>query len=225
MNIAICLFGDGSKYKDIRNLLNPLGNKYYLFAHTYSEFDSRGFVATVVDMPYIIKNNEYYADLNVNNIPKCTIEINAVHNRPGEYTDITNSMMKVNNLKKKYELRHDMIFDIVVNINFNVDCQFDIFNSIANIDIHNYPSSAFGDYTLGYADYKTPRFDTDFCFGSSLVMDMINNFHRYYNNGMLYQILKSDYYDAAYKNMHYKALVWKWLAIKNIVPISHSSIL
>jgi hypothetical protein len=221
MNIAICLFGVGFDYKDIRHLLYPTSNNYYLFAHTYGEFNSDGFVSTIVDSPYVLENNEYHNDLNVNNIPIGLTETNAVHNRPGKYTDITNSMMKVNTLKKEYELQHDMVFDIVVNVKAGIDYhQYNLFNSIANIDIDNYSTSVFGEYMVGYSDYNTPRFNTDFCFGSSLVMDIINNFHRYYNNGILYQILKSDYYDNAYKNMHYKALVWKWLAIKNIMPMN-----
>jgi hypothetical protein len=218
MNIAICLFGNGSNYKEIGNLLNHAVNKYYLFAHTYSEFNNNGFISTIIDTPYVIKNNEYYTDLSVNNVPNCLTETNAIHNRPGKYTDITNSMMKVNTLKKKYEIDYDMVFDIVVNVNFSIDYQVELFNTIENIDIDNYPNSVFGNYNVEYSDYKTPRFNTDFCFGSSLSMDIVNNFHRYYNNGDLYQILKSNYADNAYKNIHYKALIWKWLTIKNIIP-------
>ena len=116
MNIAICLFGDGSDYRYIRNLLLPTANNYYLFAYTYGEFNSNGFVSTMVDSPYVIENNEYYTDLNVSNIPIGLTQTNAVRNRPGKYTDITNGMMKVNTLKKEYELYHDMVFDIVVNV-------------------------------------------------------------------------------------------------------------
>ena len=191
MNIAICLFDNGSD-KNIENLLYPMVNKFHLFAHSYSKFNSNGYTSTIIDDPYIIKNDEYYTDLNVKNIPNSLTEINAVHNRPGKYTDITNSMMKVNNLKKQYELAHNMIFDIVVNINFNIDYPYKLFDFIATIDIDNYPNSVFGDYKLDYSDYKTPRFNTDCCFGSSLTMDIINNFHRYYYNGMLYQILKAN---------------------------------
>jgi len=220
MNIAICLFGNGFNYKDMRNLLYPKVSNYCLFAHSYTEFNNDGFTSTIIDTPYVIKDNEYYTDLNIklNAVPSCLTEVTAIHNRPDKYTDITNSMMKVNTLKRKYEIDHDIVFNIVVNINFSVDCQGELFNTITNIGIDNYPNSVFGKYSVEYSDYKTPRFNTDFCFGSSLTMDVVNNFHRYYSNGALYQILKSDYYDSAYKNMHYKALVWKWLAIKNIIP-------
>lgn len=221
MNIAICLFGDGSDYRDIRNLLLPTANNYYLFAYTYGEFNSNGFVSTIVDSPYVIENNEYFTDLNVSNIPIGLTQTNAVRNRPGKYTDITNGMMKVNTLKKEYELYHDMVFDIVVNVKTGTDYyQTKLFERIINIDIDNYHTCVFGDYSAGYTDYNTPRFNTDFCFGPSLVMDIVNNFHRYYHNGKLYQMLNSDFYDPAYKNMHYKALVWKWLAIKNVTPMN-----
>jgi len=40
MNIAICLFGNGFNYKDMRNLLYPKVSNYCLFAHSYTEFNN-----------------------------------------------------------------------------------------------------------------------------------------------------------------------------------------
>lgn len=219
MKIAICLFGELNDYKKVKEFFSSDKHEFFYFAHSYSNFTDRDFTSISIDDPYIVQDTNYFTDLGVDNIAQCTLESQAIYNRPGKYTDITNSMMQANILKTKYEFQNDMIFDVVVNSRFNLNHKDTQFDNIIKNDMHNYPTCIFGNYRVNYVNYRTSEFNCDFCFGSSLTMDIANNFHRYYNNGVIYKILNSDYYDPAYKTMHYKTLFWKWINMKNITPM------
>jgi len=219
MKIAICLFGDLTDYGKVKEFFSSDKHEFFYFAHSYSSFIDNEFTSISIDDPYMVQDTSYFTDLGVDNIAQCTLESQAIYNRPGQYTDITNSMMQANILKTKYEFENDMIFDVVVNSRFNLNHKDARFDNIIKNDMHNYPTCIFGNYRVNYVNYRTSEFNCDFCFGSSLTMDIANNFHRYYNNGVIYKILNSDYYDPAYKTMHYKTLFWKWINMKNITPM------
>jgi hypothetical protein len=219
MKIAICLFGDLTDYRKVKEFFSSDKHKFFYFAHSYSSFTDSDFTNISIDDPYILQDTSYFTDLGVDNIARCTLESQAIYNRPGQCTDITNSMMQANILKTKYEFENDMIFDVVVNSRFNLNHNSIRFDNIIKNNMHNYPTCIFGNYRVNYTNYRTSEFNCDFCFGSSLTMDIANNFHRYYNNGAIYKILNSNYYDPAYKTMHYKTLFWKWINMKNITPM------
>lgn len=219
MKIAICLFGDLTDYRKVKEFFFSDQHEFFYFAHSYSSFTDVDFTSISIDDIYVVQDPSYFTDVGVNNIARCPVELQAIRNRPGQYTDITNSMMQANILKTKYEFENDMTFDVVVNSRFNLNHNGIQFDSVLKDDMHNYPTCIFGKYQVNYTDFRSTEFDSDFCFGSSLTMDIANNFHRYYANGVLYKILNSDYYDPAYKMMHYKTLFWKWINMKNITPM------
>lgn len=220
MKIAVCLFGTPPVHQSsIKSFFYSADHEYYLFAHSPNTLSIE--VTSVLISPhYKIDSDEYLSDSIIVPVVSCPAQTIAKYNRPIQNTHITNSMMLANNLKKEYELKNNIIFDMVVNFNFTNSLGSNTFDDFIENYIHEYPTCIFGNYQVSHRDYRTVKFNSDFCFGSSSTMNIVNDFHRYYSTGKLYKLLKADYYDSAYKNLHYKALMWKWLAIKNITPMS-----
>ncbi len=128
------------------------------------------------------------------------------------------SSMLSNHYKYQYEQDNDTHFDVVVH---------------ARLDVCYTPMTSINDYLPGIIqphalycntnyfkkEYMLPAFNDVFYFGSSDVMDIIDSFYRIYHNGNFYKMLGCDYFDGAYKATGPGALLYKWMTIKNILPI------
>jgi hypothetical protein len=136
---------------------------------------------------------------------------------PIVWNSMSYSAMMSNFQKQQFENKNDIKFDIVVKL--RLDQAFD-----PNFHLTHYIKTPFRDDVL-YCEEMLFKKEflqqsvNDVCyFGSSRVMDIVENFYRVYHNGRFFDLIGANYFDGAFKNVGYGVLLYKWLTIKNIYP-------
>lgn len=137
---------------------------------------------------------------------------------PTTWTSPFYSAMMSNHYKYSYEQDNDMSFDLVVHARYDV-C-YEPSSLLTTYLPHEANPQALYCFTHYFEkEYMMPCINDVFYFGSSNAMDLVESFYRVYHNGDLYKLLQCDYFDGGYKTVGPGVLLYKWLGIKNILPI------
>lgn len=129
------------------------------------------------------------------------------------------SSMMSNHYKYQYEHDNDIHFDVVIRARLDV-CYTPKRTINHYLDKTLQPHGLYCSTHYFKKEYMLPCINDVFYFGSSDVMDIIDSFYRVYHNGDFFKMLNCDYYDGGYKSIGPGALLYKWLTMKNILPIN-----
>ncbi len=209
-NIAVCFSGEPRTYnlcaQSINNFFNIPNVNVKYFAHVWNsnsyktptssgiEFDSEEY-----DIDFIRSDiTKFY------NFEKLEVE-NKFPNRPDNpWDNLFYSDAKSNLLKKQYEEKHNIIFDVVVKCRF--DLAFLPGENLLNIIKKNHWSihekTIYSEIFLMTPEFFIPNIDDVFYYGSSMTMDIVQSNMPYIANdfyGNLYDISETlnPYYNIA----------------------------
>jgi hypothetical protein len=139
------------------------------------------------------------------------------YKKPWTWNSMSYSSMMSNFLKQEYEIDHSVKFDLVVSTRF--DCCLS-----PNYRLVHYMPPIIEEYNLYTEVTHNPHefmqrtVNDVFYMGTSLTMDIIENFYRVYYSGAFFDMHEAGYYDGALKNVGYGVLLYKWAVMKNIHP-------
>jgi hypothetical protein len=245
MKIAICLHGESRTWEkclpSLDKFFKESGYEIYYFGHTWTintwkrtdgSTDNIILDTVALDAEMLLtglRDALPFADLKVDssNAPLVNTFIQVcdssgphadrINNYPNawNWAPMSYSTMYCNHLKRKYEMEHNMIFDAVVSTRFDVcfNPATDFRNNLPHLISENTI------YTLSsifYTEFMQHAIDDVFYFGSSSTIDTIDSFYRIYQPGHFFTMLRTNYYDSAYKNVGYGVLLYKWATMKNI---------
>jgi len=226
MKVAICLSGESRTYRavseNIKNFFSESEFEFTYFGHTWTtnswkEFHPDGY--HYYDMEHL-DISELHKDLS-KEFPFAKLQISNPRPKPEvqyiTWHSMSYSCMMANHLKQQYELKNDMKFDLVVHCRYD-ECMFPGHKFSIHVPSSLNDSMLYSHITVFSKEYRQHNINDVFYFGSSKVMDIIQNFYRVYHNGNFFKLTNTRDCDFMYKNVGYGVLLYKWATMKNIYP-------
>ena len=166
---------------------------------------------------YVSKN--YLMDPNMNiNIPRAKA---ANMRKPTGWSYMSYSKMKANSLKTKYELENEMQFDVVVSARYDVcyppGSKFDHLLQYHGVLL---PIAVYGETNYYPNEFFLPHINELLYFGNSRVMNIVDEFYRYYSSGKFWEMTNEQFNDCSLKFCGYGPNLYRWLTIKNVLMVS-----
>lgn len=224
MKVAICLSGESRTYqaaaKNIRNFFSESKFDFTYFGHTWSAnswklFDENNFQYYEIEQLDI---SELSTGLN-KEFPFEKLKISQPLPRPENplipWYPMSYSGMMANYLKQQYELEKDMKFDLVVHYRYD-ECMYPTHKFSRYVPDSIRDTFLYSQISLFTKEYRQHNVNDIFYFGSSKVMDIIQNFYRVYHNGNFFNLVNSNECDRMYQYVGYGVLLYKWATLKNI---------
>ena len=246
MKIAVCFSGESRTWKNALASIKDFysgDHKFYFFGHVWANNTWGNHPA--FPEPEILDPKELEEELRANiRFAKLVVE---PHKAVSDYSEYEQyiwpeeeifgkklalnttvpitwrspfySMMRSNHYKYLCEQNNNMHFDVVVRARLDVCYQpgskLDQFlPSVIQ------PHAVYCNTNYFKHEYMMPAINDVFYFGSSDTMDLIDSFYRVYHNGDFFKMLDCDYFDGGYKTVGPGVLLYKWLGMKNILPIN-----
>jgi hypothetical protein len=177
MKIAICISGYLRTFKDCYlNILDNViqGHDYDLFIHTYDKLgNSQGFQFEIdvnkdIDLEYL-KNLKNLKGLVVEKYDDIKYlfenKIKLLYHDPNRFLSMLYKIYQCNELKKKYEIDNDFIYDLVVRTRGDLIFSNKINLNVKNININSYAWNGISEFENSYL------YNDQFAIGSSEIMD------------------------------------------------------
>jgi len=220
-NVAVCLSGQSRTFVHCHKSINDFfssnrGNKFFFFGHTWD------------NNTYKIKNDDEFSyeeeKLNVAGLRaellECfNFEKLVVEEQKNfiEWDNILYSVMRSNFLKQQYEAENNMMFDLVIKARFDVCYEpGDKFENMFTSTIEE--KSLYSKFGIMNCEFALPNPDDVMYFGSSLTMDLIDSFFNC-SGEKFGTMVGSNYDNLAFRRVGMGVLLYKWMTIKNILPI------
>lgn len=161
--------------------------------------------------------NLIYPDLNI-----------AIHRanmanmqKPFGWSQLSYTKMRANALKTKYELANEMQFDVVVSARYDVcyppEAKFD---HLLNYHGKLLPIAVYGETNYYPNELFLPHINELLYFGNSRVMNIVDDFYRYYASGKFWEMTNEPFTDSSLKFCGYGPNLYRWLTMKNILMVS-----
>lgn len=151
-------------------------------------------------------------------VAKFDKETSANQRKPVVWSHMSYSKMRANSLKTRYELENEMQFDVVVSARFDTcyypDAKFDHWLQPYGTIL---PTAIYGETHYFPNEYFLPHINDVIYFGNSRIMNVVDDFYRYFVSGKFWEMLDENYTDCALKSCGYNVNLYKWLTIKNIL--------
>tara|TARA_R110000868_G_scaffold8320_5_gene43524 strand:- start:820 stop:1671 length:852 start_codon:yes stop_codon:yes gene_type:complete len=246
--IAVCFVGQSRTFRECAESINhfysstPAHNiQYTFFGHTWDRNDYK--VLNHVGGPYgppetaKAAGNPYSTYQHVVkdiHIPSLTTELHsrfhfadlvvekAMEEEPFGWASIFYSTMRSNLLKQRYELQHNMMFDLVIKARYDVcypeklrfeDCWKG--KPIEEKRLYSY---------LGFmnSEFYLPNInDVHYC-GTSLTMDLVDSMYHSLLNKSFAKLAHIDpECNPTFDHVGPGAMIYKWATLKNIMMTHH----
>jgi hypothetical protein len=157
--------------------------------------------------------------------PNLNIDINrakqANMRKPSGWSHLSYTKMRANALKTKYELENEMQFDVVVSARYDVcyppESKFDQL-----LEYHGklLPIAVYGETNYYPNEFFLPHINELLYFGNSRVMNIVDEFHRYYASGKFWEMSNEQFTDSSLKFCGYGPNLYRWLTMKNVLMVS-----
>jgi len=151
-------------------------------------------------------------------VAKFDKENSANQRKPVVWSHMSYSKMRANSLKTQYELENEIQFDVVVSARFDVcyppDLKFDHWLQQHGTIL---PTAIYGETHYFPNEYFLPHINDVIYVGNSRIMNVVDDFYRYFVSGKFWEMLDENYTDCALKSCGYNVNLYKWLTIKNIL--------
>lgn len=220
--VAVCLSGEPRTYRHCaesikKHYSSSRGNEFFFFGHTwsgnsYKRFQPSGFYVyefTKEDKNQIsqeLKNHFNFADL----------EVEDQFIQDG-LTSWFYSMMKANFLKQQYEVKHNMMFDLVIHSRYDLVFPPGLLfeEGMPSVIEEKTLYSHFGFYR---PEFFLPNPDAVHYAGTSMTMDIVENFYNVWANGAFEKMQRSGYPDNVnWRKSGPGVLLHKWATLRNIL--------
>lgn len=164
-------------------------------------------------------SKNYLMDPNMNiNIPKAKA---ANMRKPTGWSYLSYTKMRANALKTKYELENEMQFDVVVSARYDVcyppGSKFDHLLQYHGVLL---PIAVYGETNYYPNEFFLPHINELLYFGNSRVMNIVDEFYRYYSSGKFWEMTNEQFNDCSLKFCGYGPNLYRWLTIKNVLMVS-----
>lgn len=225
-NVAVCFSGESRTFvqcaesiKRFFNNENPFGNKYYFFGHTWDANNYKAWpspnVSKQLDTEELDKKK--LLDDLTSLLPFKQLEVEDQFIKTNYCLSTLYSRLKANYLKQRYEIKNNMMFDLVIKTRF---------------DLCYKPNQIFENYFLGLIEEKTlyssygfmrnefylPNPDEVFYFGSSLTMDIIEDLYNSFQFGGFNIINKTGGEpNKVWNKVGPGALIHRWASLRNVL--------
>jgi hypothetical protein len=220
--IAVCFSGQSRTYEHCHESIKDYfsgrnGNKYHFFGHTWNTNTYKVKTeAGIVIQEENVNSNEVYDNLN-KFYPFEDLEVEEWVYRPGPWASMLYSLMKVNFQKQLWEVRNNMMFDLVIRCRYDLcfkpgkkfEDEFDKLIEEKTL----YTSYGFMNY-----EFRLPNPDDVFYFGSSHTMDLIDTLYNSTSTKTFQKIMDVDDSNPSYNHVGPGILIHKWATLKNILP-------
>ena len=248
MKIAVCFSGEPRTWKAATESIKAFysgDHEFYLFGHIWSNNTPGNHIIDVVpdalDPILLEKELRNAFEFTTLNIEPHKISPNIDNHKQHEFGEtITGkqhvmnikipitwcspfySAMMSNHYKYAYEQANDMSFDLVIRARLDV-CYTPGTTINSYLPLSVLPHALYCNLSSFKREYMSPAINDTFYFGSSHNMDIVDSFYRTYHSGEFFKMIHADdYFDAAYKSVGPGVFLYKWLTIKNILPV-HSN--
>ena len=174
----------------------------------------------------LVEDKKIVSDIcNFSNIPmnpemvsKFGRENAANQKKPIAWSHMSYSKMRANSLKTQYELENEMQFDVVVSARFDVCYPTEAkFDQLLQYQGTILPTALYGETQYFPNEYFLPHVNDVMYFGNSRIMNVVEDFYRYFASGKFWEMLDENYTDCALKSCGYNVNLYKWLTLKNIL--------
>ena len=141
--------------------------------------------------------------------------------KPFGWSYLSYTKMRANALKTKYELENEMQFDVVVSARYDVcytpETKFDQL-----LEYHGklLPIAVYSETNYYPNEFFLPHINELLYFGNSRVMNIVDEFYRYYASGKFWEMTNEQFNDCSLKFCGYGPNLYRWLTIKNILMVS-----
>lgn len=154
-------------------------------------------------------------------IPKFNRAFATNMRQPLGWSHMSYSKMRANALKTQYEVENEMQFDVVVSARYDIcyqpDTKFDhLLQHFGTI----LPTAVYGETHYFPNEFFLPHLNDIMYFGNSRVMNIVDDFYRYFASGKFWELVDEQWTDGALKSCGYGVNLYKWLTIKNILMVT-----
>jgi hypothetical protein len=141
--------------------------------------------------------------------------------KPFGWSYLSYTKMRANALKTKYEFENEMQFDVVVSARYDVcyppESKFDHL-----LEHHGklLPIAVYGETNYYPNEFFLPHINELLYFGNSRVMNIVDDFYRYFASGKFWEMTNEQFTDSSLKICGYGPNLYRWLTMKNILMVS-----
>lgn len=224
--VAVCLSGESRTFKECAQSIksyftnyNPFGNEYYFFGHTWDTNNYKLWSSLEKSSqlePEKLDKEKLSTDLNsLFDFKKLEIEDQFITTNICLST--LYSRMKANYLKQRYEVENNMMFDLVIKTRFDLCYEpTRIFeNSFFGLIEEK---TLYSRYGFMRAEFYLPNPDEVFYFGSSLTMDIIEDFYNSFSTGGFDVINRTgSLTNNVWQKVGPGALIHRWASLRNVL--------
>ena len=141
--------------------------------------------------------------------------------KPFGWSYLSYTKMRANALKTKYELENEMQFDVVVSARYDVCYTPESkFEHLLKYHGKLLPIAVYGETNYYPNEFFLPHINELFYFGNSRVMNIVDDFYRYYASGKFWEMTGEQFTDSSLKFCGYGPNLYRWLTMKNILMTS-----
>ena len=226
LKIAVCISGQSRTWKSaVPGTLHHFSSnthEYQFFGHTWNENSWKTLFSGYHDYLHERLDPAKLEREMREAIPLRALKIDpqascVVNGQYFTWAPMLKSAMLANNMKTQFEIKNDMMFDVVVRTRW--DALYDPRVKFENfIPLHFHPNAL---YCMSSADfvheYRLPAVDDIMYFGSSTAMNIVDSIYHYYVNNQLNLMIGNGHPAKAYDNVGVGVLLYKWATHRNLL--------
>jgi hypothetical protein len=228
-NVALCFSGQSRTFEycseSVKNFFkSDRGNKFYYFGHTSNKNNFKGRFELNNEVGMVLNEELDISDLccrmnNAYNFKRLTVEPEIPHCPAHWMNQSLYSQMYSNYLKQQFELEHNMMFELVIRLRFDL-CfpEGKKFEDCVNFALQE--KTLYTHFGLMRNEFVLPNPNQIIHFGTSLTMDLVDSFYNSMHNNSFNKLVGHSHDNLCFERVGDGAMLYKWMTIKNILPFN-----